>query len=198
MPSNRIQRNSLSVGRVYSRPRIFADQIKVASILLPIDMGQPNDDLSDEEVKDDKSDAQSGDHSQLGSKEPFGTTVLYCDQDSCDCKKWNSISDWSSLETTCQLMTDHSKEALPKVHDDPSYSPDKTTKLEWEFWWPKSLPPDYRLTGLRDYPGHASDERFLELFGIRPSMTMMQRKIVVAADFGLYSPLFPRASEAAY
>lgn len=161
--------------------------ISVASILLPIDMGQPDDHLGDEEVNDDKSDAQSGDHSQLGSKEPFRDPILYCEEDSCDCKKQNSITDWSSLETTCQLITDNPKEILPKVHDDPIYSSDRNVELEWEFWWPLSLPPHCRLTRLLDYPGHAKDGRLLELFGIRPSSTTVQGRIVVAVDFGLQS-----------
>lgn len=101
-----------------------------------------------------------------------GSSVLYCDGDSCDCKgqEKNSTADWSTLESAFGSILDIPEDQRPTSHDDPKYTVTPGTQSEWEFWHPLSLPPEYKPLGL-EYQGHTKDEKLMEYFGRQVRLT---------------------------
>lgn len=120
------------------------------------------DEASDSD--DDDDDAKSSTRSI--SNYTDGGEHLYCDRESCDCadRKKNSTLDWSNLEATVKYTGVIPQDKLPLSHDDPSYSLATNAQLEWEFWFPLSLPPICKQIGPSEYEGHAKDKILMQFF----------------------------------
>ncbi|KAK4443845.1 hypothetical protein QBC34DRAFT_198771 [Podospora aff. communis PSN243] len=123
---------------------------------------QDNESIADSSTQaSSKNDAKISEYSLSDSSHR-----LHCDRDSCDCddREKDSALDWSSLEATFESMGGIPEGQLPTSHADPRHDDAGTNAgLEWEFWYPLSLPPDCKQIGLPEL-GHAEDMKLMGYF----------------------------------